>query len=222
MLIVLFRAVILYIVIVFCMRLMGKKQIGQLQPSELVVTILLSNIATLPIEDINIPVLMGLVPIVAIVSLDVFFSYLSLSSKSFRRMICGSPKIIIANGRLDQKLLKQLRFTVDDLFESLRAQQVFDISQVQLAIVETTGQISVYVKRSEGSVTPTDMNISVNDADPPQLIVDDGEVLENSLSLCGVDRKWLEKTLKKESCTLEEVFIMTCDGNEKYNIIRKE
>ena len=153
MLIVLFRAVILYIVIVFCIRLMGKKQLGELQPSELVVTIMLSNIATLPIEDINLPVLMGLVPIFTIVCIDVFFSYLSLCSRGFRRVLCGSPKIIISGGVLDQRVVKKLRFTVDDIFEALRGQGIFDISQVQLAVVETTGQISAYVKPAEQPAT---------------------------------------------------------------------
>lgn len=222
MLIVFFRAVILYIVVVFCMRLMGKKQLGQLQPSEFVVTILLSNIATLPIEDINIPVMMGLVPIVTIVSFDVFISYLSLYSKGFRRMVCGSPKIIINEGKIDQPLMKKLRFTVDDLLESLREQQVFDIAQVQLAVVETTGQLSVYVKHSKGTLTPEDANVKVSDDDPPQLIIDNGKVLNDSLALIGFGEGWLEHILDDEKTTLDEVFIMTCDKSGKYNIIKKE
>lgn len=222
MLIVFFRAIILYIVIVFCIRLMGKKQLGELQPSELVVTILLSNIATLPIEDINIPVLMGLVPILTIVCLDVFLSYLSLCSRRFRRIVCGSPKIIISNGRLDQKVLKKLRFTVDDLFEALRGQSVFDISQVQLAIVETTGQISVYVKPQEQPATPRDLDMGVKNADPPQLIIDDGEIVDKALDTIGVDRTWVERTLRHENCPLKKAFIMTCDSERNYNLIRKE
>lgn len=222
MLIVFFRAIILYIVIVFCIRLMGKKQLGELQPSELVVTILLSNIATLPIEDINIPVLMGLVPILTIVCLDVFLSYLSLCSRRFRRIVCGSPKIIISNGKLDQKVLRKLRFTVDDLFEALRGQSVFDISQVQLAIVETTGQISVYVKPQDQPATPKDMGVRVKNADPPQLIIDDGEIVDKALDTVGVDRTWVERTLRREGCPLEKAFIMTCDSDRNYNLIRKE
>jgi uncharacterized membrane protein YcaP (DUF421 family) len=222
MLIVFFRAIILYIVIVFCIRLMGKKQLGELQPSELVVTILLSNIATLPIEDINIPILMGLVPILTIVCLDVLMSYLTLSSRRFRRIICGSPKIIISDGVLDQKLLKELRFTVDDLFEALRGQSVFDISQVQLAVVETTGQISVYVKPQNQPATPQDINLQKQNFNPPQLIIDDGEPVEKAMQTVGVDREWVERTLRKENCPLDRAFIMTCDTKRNYTLIRKE
>ncbi|MCD7741330.1 MAG: DUF421 domain-containing protein [Ruminococcus sp.] len=222
MLIVFFRAIILYIVIVFCVRLMGKKQLGELQPSELVVTIMLSNIATLPIEDINIPVAMGLVPIFTIVCIDVFFSYFSLSSRGFRRLMCGSPKIIISDGVLDQKTLKSLRFTIDDLFEALRGQQVFDITQVQLAVVETTGQISVYVKKGGQPLTPSDISLDFKSSNPPQLIVNDGEIVENAMQLVGVDRRWLEITLKNENIMLKDVFIMTCDNEKNYNIIEKE
>ncbi|MCD8095841.1 MAG: DUF421 domain-containing protein [Ruminococcus sp.] len=222
MLIVLLRAVILYIVIIFCIRLMGKKQLGELQPSELVVTIMLSNIATLPIEDINIPIAMGLVPIFTIVCLDVFFSYLSLSSRKFRRVLCGSPKIIISDGVLDQKTMKKLRFTVDDLFEALRAEQVFDISEAQLAVVETTGKISVYVKKSEQPPSRSDLNICSDSKNPPQLVIDDGEILDKALEIINVDSDWLKNTLEKEGIKLSEVFIMTCDGNKNYNIIRKE
>ncbi len=222
MLIVFFRAIILYIVIVFCIRLMGKKQIGELQPSELVVTILLSNIATLPIEDINIPVLMGLVPIFTIVCLDVFLSYLSLCSRKFRRIICGSPKIIISDGKLDQQILRKLRFTVDDLMEALRTQSVFDISEVQLAVVETTGQISVFVKKENQPATPQDLKLNVKNDNPPQLIVDDGEIVEPALSSLGIDKNWVEKTLKSEGCPIKQAFIMTCDKKRRYNLIRRE
>ncbi len=222
MLIVLFRAVILYIVIVFCIRLMGKKQLGELQPSELVVTIMLSNIATLPIEDINLPVLMGLVPIFTIVCIDVFFSYLSLCSRGFRRVLCGSPKIIISGGVLDQRVVKKLRFTVDDIFEALRGQGIFDISQVQLAVVETTGQISAYVKPAEQPATVKDIGRNKPAADPPMLIVNDGEPLEHAMQSVGADSEWLEGVLKKEGCTLAQVFIMTCGADKNYTLIRKE
>ena len=120
MFIVFFRAIILYIIIIFSMRFMGKRQLGELQPSELVVTILMSNIATLPIEDINIPMIMGVVPIFTLVCLDVGMSYMSLISRKFRRIISGSPKIIISDGEIDQQQMKKLRFTIDDLMESLR------------------------------------------------------------------------------------------------------
>ena len=222
MLIVFFRAVILYIVIIFSMRLMGKRQLGELQPSELVITILMSNIATLPIEDVNIPMIMGVVPIFTLVCLDVIMSHLSLVSRKFRRIISGSPKIIISDGKIDQALMKKLRFSIDDLLESLRSVQVFDISEVQLAIVETTGKISVYEKQNKQSCTPEDLGIQKQEQNPPQLVIDDGEIVANALNFLKLDKKWLDKTLKKEKCRAEDVFIMTADPQGEYTLIRKD
>ena len=222
MLIVFFRAIILYFLIIFSIRLMGKRQLGELQPSELVITILMSNIATLPIEDINIPMIMGVVPIFTLVCLDVFMSQLSLYSRKVRRLFSGTPKIIISDGKIDESVMKKLRFSIDDLMESLRSVQVFDISEVQLAIVETTGKISVYQKQSCQPCTPNDLGIAVKRKNPPQLIVADGEVVENALDFIGVERKWLPETLYKENCPLEKVFIMTCDEDKIYTLIKKE
>lgn len=222
MLIVFFRAIILYIIIIFSIRLMGKRQLGELQPSELVVTILMSNIATLPIEDINIPMIMGVVPIFTLVCLDVALSHLSLFSRGFRRIISGSPKIIITDGKIDQKQMKKLRFTIDDLMESLRSVQVFDISEVQLAIVETTGKISVYQKQNLQPCTPQDMGINKMCKNPPQLIIDDGEIVENALKFIGLDKKWLNNILKKEQCDLKNVFMMVADEDKTYKLVRRE
>jgi len=219
--IVFFRAIILYIIIIFSMRFMGKRQLGELQPSELVVTILMSNIATLPIEDINIPMIMGVVPIFTLVCLDVGMSYMSLISRKFRRIISGSPKIIISDGEIDQQQMKKLRFTIDDLMESLRSVQVFDIAEVQLAVVETTGKISVYQKQKKQPCTPEDIGIEKQSSNPPQLVVDDGEIVENALEFIGLDKKWLNSVLKKEKCVIADVFLMTADENKTYKLVRR-
>ncbi len=220
--IVFFRAIILYVIMIFCIRLTGKRQLGEFQPGELVVTIMLSNLATLPIEDINIPVAMGLVPILTIVCLDVFMSYISMSSRTVRRLISGSPKILISQGVVDQSVMRKLRFTVDDLFEALRGQQVFDITDVQLAIVETTGQISVYVKKEKSPLTLGDVKEVDSGGDPPLLVVDCGTVVKGVLSTIGCDDKWLKKVLKKEGCQINDIYIMTADSEKNYNIIKKE
>ncbi|MGN1133577.1 MAG: DUF421 domain-containing protein [Oscillospiraceae bacterium] len=222
MLIVFFRSVILYILIIFAMRFMGKRQLGELQPSELVITILMSNIATLPIEDTNIPMIMGVVPIFTLVCLDVFMSHLTLVSRKFRKVVSGSPKIIISNGKVDQKQMKNLRLTIDDLMEALRSQQIFDITEVQLATVETTGAISVYQKCEYQPCTPDVMNIKTQNSNPPQLIIDDGEIANEALDFLGLDNKWLESVLKKEKCKTEDVFIMTANDSKEYTLIRKE
>lgn len=219
MFIVFFRAVILYLVIVVSMRLMGKRQLGELQPSELVVTVLLSNIATLPVENVGVPMLMGIIPIFTLVSLDVILSHLSLRFRPLRKAICGCAKIVISDGKIDQKVLKDLRFSVDDLMQSLRSQQVFDIAQVQLAVVETTGQISVYQKQPFQPATCKDLKIKGESADPPQLVIDSGRVVKGALSALGFDGSWLKSTLSAEGLRVRDVFIMTCDKDANTSII---
>ena len=222
MFIVFFRAVILCIIMIFCVRLTGKRQLGEFQPVDLVVTIMLSNLATLPIEDISIPVAMGLVPILTIVCLDVFMSYISMSSKTIRRLISGSPKILISEGKLDQSVMRRLRLTVDDLFEALRSRQIFDISDVQLAIVETTGQISVYVKKDKAPLTLGDVKDTPAGGDPPLLVIDSGSVVKGSLELIGCDKKWLDSIMKKENCRIDDIYIMTADAEKNYTVIKKD
>ena len=222
MFIVFFRAIILYAVIIFSMRLMGKRQLGELQPSELVITILMSNIATLPVEDISIPMIMGIVPIFTLVCLDVILSHISMKCRRLRRIICGSPKIIIKDGRIDQKMLKNLRFSIDDLLESLRALQIFDINEVQLAVVETTGKISVYQKKEYQPATLSDIGKYSYTVNPPQLVIDQGKVAENALKFIKKDRLWLDAQLRIENVRAEDVFFMTADETGNYTLIRKE
>ena len=222
MLIVFFRAVILYILIIFAVRLMGKRQIGELQPSELVVTILMSNIATLPIEDISIPMIMGIVPIFTFVCLDVFMSQLSMRSRRMRRLFSGEPKIIVSDGKVDQQVMRELRYTVDDLMESLRSCSVFELSEVQLAVVETTGKISVMKKQSDDTPTRSELGIKTAAADPSVLVITDGEVSDAALRFIGQDRKWLSKVTSAAGFSPQEVFIMTADKSGKYEIIKKE
>ncbi|MBR6874232.1 MAG: DUF421 domain-containing protein [Ruminococcus sp.] len=222
MLIVFFRAVILYALIIFAVRLMGKRQIGELQPSELVVTILMSNIATLPIEDVSIPMIMGVVPIFTFVCLDVFMSQLAMKSRRLRKLFSGEPKIIISEGKIDQKVMHDLRYTVDDLMESLRGCDVFDISQVQLAVVETTGKITVCRKSTQDTPSRSDMKLKTQDADPPALIVADGDISEAALRLIGRDRRWVEKIAAAAGAEPEDIFILTADKQGVYTLIRKE
>lgn len=219
MLIVFIRSVVLYLMIIFSVRLMGKRQIGELQPSELVVTILVSNIATLPIEDISIPMSMGIVPILTLVSLDVIMSAVTLKSRRIRRIVSGSPKIIIEGGKLKPELLSELRFTADDLLEGLRAQGVFDISEVEQAVVETTGAISVFLKKRSQPPSAQDLGLDTPPSPPPVLIIECGSIIEPALKSLGFDRQWLDKTLKKESRRLSEVFLMTADRGGKYTIV---
>ena len=145
--VILIRSLILYVLVIFAVRLMGKRQLGELQPSELVITILVSNIATLPLEDSGIPLIVGITPILSLVCFEVIVSWINLRCINIRKIISGSPKIIISNGKVDPHVLRQLRFSVDDLMTALRGKDIFDISEVQFAVVETTGQVSVMKKQ---------------------------------------------------------------------------
>ena len=221
---VFFKTVILYALIIFGLRLMGKRQLGELQPSEFVTTILISNIATLPIEDIDIPLLTGILPILTLVCCEVMMSTLSLKSARARKILSGSPKIIIRDGRIDQKELKNLRFSIDDLMEQLRQNSIFDIADVAFAIVETTGKLSVYQKFEARNVTAQMLSLPADGVEtaPPVVMISDGRLIEQSLPYCNLKPEWLEKTLKEQEVELRDVFLMTCNRQANYHIIKKE
>ncbi len=221
MLIVFIRAIILYILIIFSIRLMGKRQLGELAPSELVVTILVSNIATLPIEDINIPLVMGVIPILTLVCLDVLMSLVTLKFRSVRKLVSGSAKIIISDGKIDQAMLKELRFSTDDVMESLRGMQIFDISQVQYAIVETTGKISAYLKDDYQTVTNERFSHK-SPKNPPTLLIDNGVLIKGALKEIHKTIGWLDDVLRQEEMKLCDVFYMSADKAGKYTLIKKE
>lgn len=222
MTVVFIRAVILYCVLIFSVRLMGKRQIGELQPSELAITILISNIATLPVEDPGIPLITGLLPVLTLVCLDVLMSWVSLKSRKMRGIISGEPVIVISNGRIDQKKLYELRFTTDDLMEAIRAQGIFDIEQVQFAIVETTGKVNVYPKFRYRSVTNEDIEVKGTSSDPPSVVVQDGQIMTSSLERLGLGQGWLEKILGDNGIAPSDIFMMTAESPAKYRIIRKD
>ncbi len=222
MLIALFRAVIMYALVIFSLRLMGKRQLGELQPSELVITILVSNIATLPIENLTLPIITGIIPIITLVCLDVLMSVASMKFRGLRRVLSGSPKVIISNGEIDQKLLHELRYTTDDLMESLRSYNIFDISEIQFAVVETTGKISVYQKFENQPVTAEMLSLKGKSSNPPELIVDDGKIVPTALKRLGLDEKWLRMRLKSENTNLSDVFIMTASDEKSVKIIKKQ
>lgn len=222
MAIVLIRACILYIVIAFSLRLMGKRQLGELQPSELVVTILISNIASIPVEDSSIPMIMGIIPILTLVCLDVIVSQIMLKSAKFRKLMIGSPRIIISEGRILQKEMRRLRYTVDDLTEAMRAQQIFDINEVQYAIVETTGKISILQKKDFQTASKKDVDKGGSSDDPQSVVIRDGIEDEEQLGLLGLGHGWLMQKLRENDLTISQVFLMTADRNGQHTIIKRE
>lgn len=222
MLVVFFRAIILYILITFCIRLMGKRQLGELQPSELVITILISNIASLPIEDTSIPMILGIIPVFVLVACELFVSNIALQFKGFRSFISGKPVIVIYDGIIDQKQLRKLRFSIDDLMASLRQNNIFDISEVMYAVVETTGKVSVLQKFPYQNATPKILKIKGESEEPPAVIISDGKILKSALKKFSIEEDFVLRSLKKEGVSEKEVFLMTCDSKKHYRIIKKE
>lgn len=219
--IIFLRALILYILVIFAVRLMGKRQLGELQPSELVITILVSNIATLPLEDINIPILLGITPILALVCFEVIVSWTSLKFPKFRKIISGRPKIIISDGKIDSDVLRDLRFSVDDLMMALRGNDIFKIEEVQFAIVETTGNISVMKKANYESITRKDVGLTQESSDPPQIIISDGVLMNKAMEKVRFDHKRINSILNKKNLRIKDVFLMTADSSGNYFIAEK-
>jgi len=218
--VILIRTILLYALVIFAVRLMGKKQLGELQPSELVTTILISNIATLALEDPDLPLLSGIIPILAIVCLDVFITVGALKADRFRRLVTGNPRVLIRDGVIDQREMKNLRFTTQDLMESARDSGIFDISKVQYAIVETTGKINFYEKQ-EQKPAQSGTESGGSPGNPPVLVVSDGVIDPDALAEIGLNEEWLEKILIKKSVSLSRVFILTADENGDCYIIKK-
>ena len=224
MLVAFFRTLILYIVIIFGVRLMGKRQLGELQPSELVITIIISNIATLPIEEISTPLFLGLLPILSLVTFEVIISAINLKSRGMRRIFSGKPVIVIHDGVIDQKKLRELRFSVDDLMAQLRSNQIFSVEEVDFAIVETTGKLSVYQKYQSRPLTPQTMSMPDQPSknSPPMVLISDGVIYPEYLSLCGRDEKWLQEVLLSRRVTAQDVYLMTADRTGNYFLAKKE
>lgn len=222
MLTVLIRSVVLYLCIMLFMRLMGKRQLGELQPAELVISVLISNIVSLPVEDPNVPLLMGIIPVAMLVGLELIVSVLSLRFRSIRTLMGGNPVVIIHNGVIDQGALKNLRFSIDDLMESLRSQGIFDLSQIQYAIVETNGTVSILPYEKDSPATPTQLKLTLAPREVPVVVISDGMVLEDGLRVASMSRKQLNKILEKEQVSVRDVFLFSADKSHRYTLIQKE
>lgn len=222
MLIVFIRGIILYALVVFSVRLMGKRQLGELTPSELVITILVSNIATLAMENTSEPLFTTFVPILTLVCLDVIAGYVCMKSRKIRHVISGKPKIVISNGVIDQKELKELRYTVDDLMSALRTQSIFDINQVQYAVVETTGAVSALLKAEHQPLTPKTAAAPEPAEDPPQAIISDGDFIKSAENRLNLQEKDVLKELKRKHLEVGDVFLCTADADGTLHIIEKQ
>ena len=203
------RTVILYFLIMIGLRLMGKRQIGELEPSELVLTMMISDLATVPMQDFGI-------------SLSLLLSQLSLLSLRFREVMCGTPAILIRNGEVQQDAMRENRYTLDELLEQLRGQGCTSIEEVQYAVLENSGQLSVLPWVRQKPPTAADLGILPEDGTLPTVLINDGRVLWKNLRRCGRDENWLHGILKQEQRTAGEIFLLTVDEAGKTLCIPKE
>lgn len=216
------RTLLLYIVIIAAVRLMGKRQISELQTSELVVTLLISDIAAIPMQDTGQPLASGLIPILVLVMAEILVSGLMLKSAKFRKMICGKPIIVINDGKVDQKEMRRLRMTVEDLFEELRQKDVFNFEDVAYAIIETNGKLSVIKKPDKEYTTAGMLGIAVPDNGIETVVVSDGVISDFSLSLCRKSKEWLEGVLRGKNVAVKDIYIMVANCKGDFTIIKKD
>ena len=219
-----FRTIILYFILMIGLRFMGKRQIGELEPSELVLTLIISDLAAVPMQDFGIPLVNGVFPIVTLLCLSMLLSFFSLKSIRFRGLVCGYPTVIIRDGKVLQQNMSRNRFTVDELFEQLRGQGYSDLSSVKYAILETSGQVSVLPYTKTSPITPQVMNQEVqDDVTLPVLLINDGHIMSDNLSASGYDGAWLDKQLKERRLTSpRQVFLMTVDEAGTITCVAKE
>lgn len=212
MLMIFFRAVFLYLVLIATIRLLGKRQLGQLEPSEVAVTMLIADLASIPMQDKNISVMSGLVPIIAVLGIELLLSFISMRSIRFRKLLCGKPVIVMENGKFLQDNMRKNRVTLDELISQLREKDIMDPTTVQYATLETGGNLSVFPYPQERPATAKEAAIATEPASLPITIISDGKLIRDNLKKAGKNEKWLQKTLSKNKATLKETFLLTVNG----------
>lgn len=222
MIITLLRTIILYILVICTMRILGKRQIGQLQPAELVVTILLSEIMVIPMQDTQIPLINTIIPVLLLVGFEILVSFFSMKSIKLRSVLQGNSLIVIRNGVIDQKQLKRLRFTIDDLLEALRKKDVFDISEVMYAIVETDGTLSVMLKPEKEFAAKEDLGLKTDNKGLQCVVISDGRIIQSDFKDCGMSMSKLNKIINKNNITVKDIMLMTIDKNGNMNVIKRD
>ena len=221
MIIAYIRSVILFIILIVAVRLMGKRQIGEMEPSEFVVTMIIANLATVPMQDSATPLLSGVIPILTILSLELLLSVLSMQSIWFRRVLCGKPEILIHNGEIDQKAMKNGRINADELSELLRQSGVTDLSTVQYAILETNGNLSILPFPKHEPATAKDAGIRVSKRDLPITLISNGRLMKKNLPVAQVDRAWIDRTLSQHRLRIRDVYLLTLEASGKMYLAKK-
>ena len=216
------RTIALYLVLIVCVRLMGKRQIGEMEPTEFVVTMLLANLAAIPMQDGAIPLYSGLVPILTVLGSELVLSGLILRSVRLRQLLCGKPVILIDNGKILQENLKSARINLDELTGQLRAKDVLDIRTVQFAILETSGDLSVFPYPKEKPASAKDAGVQATGQHLPVTVVEDGYLSRENLERAKKDEKWLEKVLSQHNCGIQDTFLLTVDESGQVVWLGKE
>lgn len=216
------RTVVLYLVLIAVVRLMGKRQIGQLEPSEFVVAMLVADLAAIPMQDGAISLLNGLVPILTVLAMELILSGLSMRSIRLRKLLCGKPVILIENGKINQRNLKRTQVTLDELSGHLRQKDVLDIQTVQYAILETDGNLSVFPYPAELPASAKDAKIKASKQSLPVTVVSDGRLLKENLQVAKKDGAWLRRVLQERRTTLEDTYLLTVDESGRVCYIPRE
>lgn len=215
------RTLILYIFVAFAVRLMGKRQLSELQPSELVVTLLIADLASIPMENNDKPILSGIIPTLILISCEILISVVMMKNSFFRKLICGSPVMVIEDGKILRDKMSSLRITTEDLCVQLRQQGIFSIEDVEYCIVETNGKLSVLQKPEKRTPSAEDLNIEISDEGLEVVVINDGEYLKSSMEINNTSVEEIENIIKREKVKLKDIFIMTYNKKGDYNIIRK-
>ncbi len=223
MAIIFFRTVIIFLSIIILMRILGKRQMGELELSELVVSVLIADLASMPLQDIGIPLMNGLIPIVILFCCELIISGVTMHSVKLRRLICGSPCMLIRNGKILQDQMHLCRFTIDELAEELRGKDITDISTVQYAILETDGTLNAILYPQELPPTARQLNVQTDDPGYPYIIINEGRIMSENLRISGKNDKWLAKELKNmDVSSPEDIYIMIVYESGKIYYARKD
>ncbi len=212
MLVTLIRTIFLYIIVLIVMRFMGKREIGQLQPFELAISIMIADLASIPMSDTGIPIWNGITPILGLLVMHLLISIMNMKSMRIREILCGKPTILIYRGKIDEKALIKERFTLNELQERLRGNNIVNIGDVEYAILETSGQITVIQKPNKRNTTPEDFNIMPDYEGIPYDLVVDGRIMTENLKQIGKDENWLKKQVEKFNIKPQEALIVTYNG----------
>ena len=222
MLITFFRAILLYIIVLIVMRLMGKREIGQLQPFELAISIMIADLASIPMTDAGVPISNGIIPILGLLVMHLLISIINLKSIKAREIICGKPRILIYRGKIDEKALIKERFTINELEERLRGNNIVNLGDVEYAILETSGDITVIQKPEKRNTIPEDFNIVPEYEGISYDLVVDGKIMEKNLKKLGKNYQWLKKQVNKFGYNPEEALIVTIDGKGQFFSQKKD